>query len=308
MARIPRLLVKSEDGIYHVISRTALDGFVLGDIEKDYLFSLIKKLSGTYFVEVFGYCIMGNHFHLLVKMKASDDYSDDEVKRRVGLSCGDEARVVMDGQVPYFREKFSNLSEFVREIKQRFARYYNKQHERRGYFWGDRFKSVIVEDGDTLINLLAYIDLNPLRAGLVKRPEDYRWCSIGYHAQTNNIGAFLSTDFGLNGYEEMAEHERLTQYREFLYEKGTIEMRKGAKIDEPIMESERAEKYELTEIDRFRYKTRYFTDSGIIGTKGFVSHYYEMFKGCFNTRNEKNPKKISGFDGIYSLKRLANET
>ena len=48
MARIPRMLVKQEDAIYHVISRTALDGFVLGDVEKDYLFDLIKRLSWIY--------------------------------------------------------------------------------------------------------------------------------------------------------------------------------------------------------------------------------------------------------------------
>ncbi len=126
MARIPRLLIKSEDGIYHVISRTALDGFVLGDVEKDYLFALVKRLCGIYFVEMLGYCIMGNHFHLVVKMKLSDDYANDEVKKRIGISCSDETRIVTDGQVPYFRDKFSNLSVFIREIKQRFARYYNK--------------------------------------------------------------------------------------------------------------------------------------------------------------------------------------
>ena len=68
----------------------------------------------------------------------------------------------------------ADLSEFMREIKVGFARYYNRRHNRRGYFGGDRFKSVIVEKGDTLINCLAYIDLNPLRAGLVERPEEYR--------------------------------------------------------------------------------------------------------------------------------------
>jgi len=57
-------------------------------------------------------------------------------------------------------------------------------------------------------------------------------------------------------------------------------------------------------VDRLRHKTRYFTDSGIIGTKGFVSHYYEQFKDYFNTSRTKNPKKISGFKDIYSLKTL----
>ena len=99
------------------------------------------------------------------------------------------------------REKLSSLSEFVREIKVGFARYYNKRHNRRGYFWGDRFKSVVVDKGETLINCLSYIDLNPLRAGIVNRPEDYRWNSLGYHVQTNNRDNFLSTDFGLKEFK-----------------------------------------------------------------------------------------------------------
>ncbi len=93
MPTIPRMLLKSDDGIYHVISRTALDGFVLGSVEKDYLFGLIKPFSWIYFAEVFGYCIMGNHFHLAVKMKTSNGYSDAEVKGRI---------TKLGGQVYYF--------------------------------------------------------------------------------------------------------------------------------------------------------------------------------------------------------------
>jgi hypothetical protein len=66
-----------------------------------------------------------------------------------------------DGQLPSIRCKLGSLSEYIREIKVRFARFYNKRHGRRGYFWGVRFKSVVVENGETLINCLAYIDLNP---------------------------------------------------------------------------------------------------------------------------------------------------
>ena len=84
---------------------------------------------------------------------------------------------------PSLRLKLSSLSEFKREIKVNFARFYNRRHHRRGYFWGDHFKSVIVENGETLINCLAYIDLNPLHAGLVELPEQYRWNSLGYHIQ-----------------------------------------------------------------------------------------------------------------------------
>ena len=103
-------------------------------------------------------------------------------------------RVFADGQIPSLRAKLSNLSEFIREIKVGFARYYNRRHNRRGYFWGDRFKSVVVEKGETLINCLAYIDLNPLRAGLVDRPKEYRWNSLGYHLQAGNKDNFLSVE------------------------------------------------------------------------------------------------------------------
>ena len=305
MPRISRLLVKKEDAIYHIISRTALLGFVLGDGEKDYLLNLIKDLSSVFFVDVYGLCIMGNHFHLLLKVKKADNYAANEVRKRIGVYYRDKNRNVTDGQLPYFREKLSNLSEFVKEIKQRFSRYYNKLHNRRGYFWGDRFKSVIVENGDTLVNCLAYIDLNPIRANIVGRPEEYRWSSIGYHIQTKNGGSFLSTDFGLNGYGNMTEAERLRNYREFMYEKGALETEKGTTIEDAVINKEREKDYELTTVDRLRYRTRYFSDSGIIGTKGFVSLYYQQFKDYFNTSRKKIPKRISGFQNIYSLKTLS---
>jgi len=92
--------------------------------------------------------------------------------------------IFADGLIPSLRLKLLSLSEFIRKIKVNFARFYNRRHQRRGYFWGDRFKSVVVENGETLINCLAYIDLKPLRAGLVELPEQYRWNSLGYHIQT----------------------------------------------------------------------------------------------------------------------------
>ena len=130
----------------------------------------------------------------------------------------------------------------------------------------------------------------------------------GANWEQDNKKGFLSTDYGLDAYDDMKETERLKDYRDFLYEKGTFDTGNGASIDNGVIETERDKNYELTRVGTLRFKTRYFTDSVIIGTKGFVVSYYNMFMGCFNTSNEKKPKKISGFDGIYSLKRLANET
>ena len=307
MPRIPRMVINDETTVYHVMSRTALDGFPLGDVEKDFMLDLIRRYSTLYFVEILGFCLMGNHFHLLVKMFPEHKFTDEDIQKRYEEFYSDDV-IFAAGWIPSLREKLSSLSEFVREVKVGFARYYNKRHNRRGYFWGDRFKSVIVENGETLINCLAYIDLNPLRAGLVKRPEDYRWNSLGYHIQADNKDDFLSLDFGLLEFGVLNAQERLKRYRQYVYEAGALnrpDKGQAQVIESDILEKERESDFELKRVRRFRYRTRYFTDSGIIGTKEFVSANYQRFKNIFSSKHEKKPKPIKGLDGMYSLKRLS---
>ncbi len=237
MPRTQRLIIQEEDTVYHVMSRTALDGFPLGDVEKDFMLDLIRRYAALYLTEVLGFCLMGNHFHILVRMFPEYKFTDEDIMKRYVDFYGDD-QAFADGWIPSLREKLSSLSEFMREIKVGFARYYNKRHNRRGYFWGDRFKSVIVENGETLINCLAYIDLNPLRAGLVERPEEYRWNSLGYHVQTGNKDDLLSLDFGpvkcpslslrelhgasLKEFGVLNADERLKHYRRYVYEAGAV--------------------------------------------------------------------------------------
>jgi REP element-mobilizing transposase RayT len=301
------MVIANETTVYHVMSRTALDGFPLGDIEKDFMLDLIRRYSFLYLVEILGLCLMGNHFHILVKILPEYKFTDEDIKKRYANFYGEEQDFA-DGRIPYWREKLSSLSEFMREIKVGFARHYNRRHNRRGYFWGDRFKSVIVENGQTLINCLAYIDLNPLRAGLVERPEQYRWNSLGYHVQTNNQDNFLSTDFGLEEFNVKSKTERIRRYRRYVYEAGSLDRpEKGSAkvIEDKVLEKERNRGFELRRSDRFKYRTRYFTDSGIIGSKEFVAAKYQRFKHLFYSKHEKKPRPIKGLDGIYSLKRLS---
>ncbi len=303
MPRIPRLLIENEPTIYHVMTRTALPEYPLDDFEKDYLFNLIKHFSNIYFTEVLGLCLMGNHIHIVVRMHIGEDFSDDEIKRRFSLCYGDE-KDIGNKQIPFYREKWASLSAYMKEIKQTFTRYYNKIHGRRGYFWGDRFKSLIVEKGETLINCLAYVDLNPVRAGIVDRPEDYRWCSLGYHIQTGNRDNFLSFDFGLVEFGEKDETERMRLYRKFVYETGVMDSGKGVQIKENIIQKERKKDYKVTRKDRFSGRTRYFCDSGIIGTKDFVRAGFQRFKHYFSTDKDRSPIRVSGLSGMYALKRL----
>ena len=296
-------MITGEPTAYHVISRTALDGYPIGDAEKDYFVELIRKFGALYFVDILGFCCMSDHFHLLVRMLPDTDFSDADIKNRLREYYGKE-HILKDGQIPYFRQKWSSLSEFIREIKLGFTRFYNRQYNRQGYFWGDRFKSVVVENGDTLINCLAYIDLNPIRAGLVERPEAYRWNSIGHHVQAGKKDNFLSLDFGLKEFGKMNASERFRRYRRFLYEAGAIDRGKGTTIDEKTVAAERNKDFNLARTRRFLYRTRYFTDSGIIGTRDFVRLTYNRVKEKYDAKREKTPKPISGLGGIYSLKRL----
>jgi len=306
MPRIARLINNGEKTCYHLMSRTALDGYPFRDVDKDKIVNIIKRYSKLFFVEVFGYCVLDNHFHLLVQIVPDHYYTDDAIIERLKAHYGDNFELD-NKQIDYYRQKLSNLSKYMKEIKQTFSFYYNKLYNRRGTLWGERFKSVIVEKGETLINCLAYIDLNPIRAGIVDKPEDYRWSSLGYHIQTNNKHNFLSFDFGLLEFGVKSKKERIMRYRKYVYETGAIQKKQHGKIiDEKIVEKERKKGFEITRVDRFKYRTRYFTDSGIIGSKKFVYNSYLQFKHLFQSEHEKKPKSVKGLDGIYSLKRLAD--
>ena len=116
---------------------------------------------------------------------------------------------------------------------------------------------------ETLINCLAYIDLNPLRAGLVERPEQYRWNSLGYHIQTKNRDNFLSTDFGLKEFNPSpadkclkSRKERVRRYRRYIYEAGAInrpDKMEAKVIADAVLEKVRNREFELSRSDRFRY-------------------------------------------------------
>ena len=150
---------------------------------------------------------------------------------------------------------------------------------------------------------------------MVDRPEDYHWNSLGYHLQTDNKDQFLSTDFGFEEFNPPpadkclnSEKERIRRYRRYVYEAGAIsrpDKMRAKVIDDKVVAKERRKDFEISRISRFRYRTRYFTDSGIIGSKEFVSENYQRFKHLFLSKHEKKPKPIKGLAGMYSLKRLS---
>ncbi|MFZ5570207.1 MAG: hypothetical protein ACOZF0_07375, partial [Thermodesulfobacteriota bacterium] len=122
---------------------------------------------------------------------------------------------------------------------------------------------------------------------------------------------FLSMDFGLREFGVAEATERVRLYRRFLYEAGGIKKGEVGRvtgergIKQEVIERERKKGYRVTRVDRFRFRTRYFTDSGIIGSREFVRLQYERVKELFGYENEKKPKPVAGLAGMYSLKRLS---
>jgi len=90
-------------------------------------------------------------------------------------------------------------------------------------------------------------------------------------------------------------------------EKGSKKDGQGGQINSETLHTERNRYFKLSKTDRFAYRTWYFSDSGIIGTREFVKKNYQRFKHIFLSKNEKIPKRISGLDGVYFLKRLSEE-
>ncbi len=215
----------------------------------------------------------------------------------------------------FTRESKSTVYHVIsRTALQGFTFYYNKKYRRQGFFWGGRFKSLIVEDGPTLVNLLAYVDLNPIRAGIVKRPEEYKWCSLGYHVQTNNKDDLLCVDFGMQEWNEFEYREIVRKYREFVYETGAADrdqmsdvrgqLGKAQRgIDLRIVKKERRRKYKISRVDRFRYRCRYFNDAGVIGSKAFVGEVFDQVKHLLKSKDERKFTPV-GIEGVYSVKRL----
>ncbi len=191
--------VSLERSFYHCVSRVVDRRFVFHASEKEAFRSILRKLERFLDVRVATYCLMGNHFHLLLEVperETLEPLTPESLLRRLPLLYGPDKvnevaaefeRARVSGTAAWEKEILSryerrraDLSIFLKELKQRVSIFVNRRLERTGTLWEGRFKSVLVEGGEqALLTVAAYIDLNPVRAGLVKRPEDYRWSGYG---------------------------------------------------------------------------------------------------------------------------------
>ena len=160
MSRPPRVL--SETGLYHIIFR-GINHQNLFEENQDYkkLLEIIEKIKTEYSMEVYAYCLMTNHVHLFVK-----------------------------------EQNMGDIKKVVHKILTRYVVWYNHKYKRSGSLIGNRYKSEPIEDDLYYLSLIRYIHQNPVKAGIVKNMEEYRWSS--YNDYINLSDKLTNIEFALD--------------------------------------------------------------------------------------------------------------
>jgi putative transposase len=298
MARMARLKLTGTAAWYHVHCRTAghKGSYPLMNVLcQRKMTALLKFLSGVYCCEIAAFCVMGNHYHLIIKFNRARRLDKAELFRRALLlypKSEKYLRLWREKKWDQFNKRIYDLSEYMRNFQALFARWYNKTYERRGRFWGDRFKSVLLEDYRAVMDCMLYVDLNPVRAGLVTRPEEWRYSSIYYRMAGLDgwliaLRELLSEEYA---HKKASEEEVLTDYRQRLYYRGNIatqdmelfeedgkELRpKKELISDEILASEKSRGFKVRGM--YGRQLRYFADGIALGGEGFIRQIIQRLR------------------------------
>lgn len=145
MARLPRLSLPGYP--HHVIQRgNNRQAIFAGPEDYQFLLDLLDETARKFGVAIHAYVLMGNHFHLLVTPQAQD-----------------------------------SLPKMMQAVGRRYVRHFNAKHGRSGTLWEGRYKSTLIQTERYLLACMVYIDLNPVRSGLVAHARDYPWSSHGHY-------------------------------------------------------------------------------------------------------------------------------
>jgi putative transposase len=310
--RTRRLKAEGCGAVYHCISRIVGADYLLeGDREREVLRNQIWKVADFCGVEVLTYCVMSNHFHVLVRVPDRGLLSkvpDSELLRRAKRIYGPERAGFFEqglaGAEPdarkLFREqlvsRMCDVSQYMKELKQRFSIWYNKAHLRVGTLWAERFKSVLVEDEPmALSTVAAYIDLNPVRAGIVSDPAEYRFC--GYAEAMGGFGPAREGISRLMGYGEVWG-AAVARYRVAVFGKGQDgdADRPGRSVDGETAARVMNEGGKVRLDEALRCRVRYFSDGAVLGSREFVEGFFDAARAKVGVRGWKGPRELVGSD------------
>jgi hypothetical protein len=229
-----------------------------------------------------------------------------------------------------------DISPFMKTLKQRFTQWFNARHQRKGTLWEDRFRSVLVQgECHALRTIAAYIDLNPVRAGLCEDPADYRWCGYaealaGGKAAREAIGRLtaLAPHGGLLPAARRPDstRESLRRWRCWLFgvphdddaraEQLARELaRPGAAATRPRVPRQAALQVlahggRLDCATYLRCRVRYFTDGLVLGSRDFVERAFAACRDHFSTARTTGARSLRGLqlppppERLYTARQL----
>ena len=322
---------------------------------------MMKKYEAYTDVRVLSYVVMDNHFHLLLEVPpkikgAAVPMSDEVFLRKIEAFNSKAYSKDLEQVLARLREggadkaaeelkakhtcRMRDLSCFMQGLKRRFSQWFNKTHNRTGTLWEGRFKSILVEDGYAARVMSAYIDLNPVRAGMVLRPEDYRWCSYGEAMKPKADQWRTKAREGLCRVMQLNQEtsclvsaekswvvwdeQGAAWYRMMLFADGEevfasrperglekVRVRKGFKREEVAAVLERGGKLSFGEA--LRCKVRYLSDGMVFGTQGFVEKVFLKTSGRFGKTRKSGarPMREVGWkeksDHLYTMRALQKD-
>jgi REP element-mobilizing transposase RayT len=322
---------------------------VMGPDEREKFRAFMRMYENFSGCRVLSYCLMSNHFHILLEVPPmpGGGLSEAEFRRRLGALYKPERVRGIVREIEAFREaghdaaaaeavarytrRMHDLSEFMKGLLIRFTRWFNRTHNRKGTLWEERFKSVIVESGAAARTMAAYIDLNPVRAGMVSDPADYRWSSYGEatgggargygkKAREGLVRAFRSAE-GV-GFEAGYWPEVSREYRSWMSMalerkpgrfKDTKDVNERSATEEAkVRASERKEteatsekpgagredrpalEGELPMARMLARRVRYFSDGAVIGGREFVDEVFRASRERFGPKRKSGARKMRG--------------
>jgi len=305
MGRRNRQWTSQNSGSFHVISRITGQDRLLGSNDKEYFLHLLERFTSGFFVQIHSFTILDNHFHILLtglnldaqqaskkellqryqKLYPKESEPPPGSYKRDGTLIPDE-----DNGSERLRERLGSVSRFVQELKQTFSRWYNKNNNRKGYLWSDRFRGVIVQKGEAQLLCSAYIDLNAVRANIVGKPEDYRWCSLGMRMRSPNRARKLLTWFPVShkdAWETMGlvktfhSMKALEWYRVFVYQSGGKKLENKATISDQLVNDVVGFHGKLGIGGRLQYRLRNISEGIAIGNYSFIAEIQKKYDRKF---------------------------
>jgi REP element-mobilizing transposase RayT len=338
--RRARWLVSGQDpvrkpAIYHCLSRVVDRRFVFDEREREQFRTFMRMQENFSGCRVLSYCVMSNHFHLLLEVPPMPEggISDEILLQRLAATSTEiavamVAQELADGrkagnqaQVAEIHARFTyrmhSLSEFMKALLIRFTRWFNRTHERTGTLWEERFKSVIAESGVAARTMAAYIDLNPVRAGMVTDPAEYRWSSYGEAVGGGTKGNGKKSREGLvrvcmshqgAGFEADRWQEVSRIYRRAMglalgRKSGWAEIQRRSqtaaavtKNTQEMLDSDDNETVlpDLGMAAMLRHRVRYFTDGAVIGSKAFVNEAFVGARERFTAKRKDGARRMRG--------------